>query len=708
MPTCRSVFQSVTATLVAGLLAVSAGAQCTQPNGNGQLYGTGADLGGASAQNIAGSFFAADNVTVAAAGTINSVCFWGRYQSTNVPAANVEQFRITFYTDAGGFPSATVFAGPFTVNQASGLTKTAVAGVANGTGAVWTAPLAPGVAVTAGQCLWMEIIGDTPGAVVGDRWRWSVHNNAAGSPFEDGHACQVLNTGPYTVASRLAFDFSWAINLAVTTAGCQIPPAANSLCSSAQAVAVPSTLTAVDGTRGQLVATIPCKGSSVSGPGLWYSVVGDGTTYTASTCGNTNYDTLIGVYCGTCTGSNNSGLNCINSNDTSATACAGVDSALISWPTTSGVTYYICVYGFEQAVGTVLDLQFATDGVQAATHPPCVSDFCPVDLTGIPPANFETDACGLETNGSDCDVTGNPGIKTAAIGQTYSGTVQTDGPVRDRDFWEIVGAQPNTFYNLSGSSEIPTVFFTFNGACQAGVSLGTTNIAAALTYCDAFSQDWQTDATGTARVMVTTNRFYGLPCSLNRNNYKFTITLAVVGACCQPATNCSISTLSVCSGQAGFVFTPNGTCSPVDLCSGSCCIASVCSVTAFDGCTGTFAAGGSCTPDPCAPPAGVCCRGATCNTTITTAGACTASGQAGAFFATGGNTCNVGLISNTPCCYANYDKLGGIAVADIFAFLNDWFAGSPFSNTGGDGGPATLAVANIFDFLSNWFNGGCN
>lgn len=59
-------------------------------------------------------------------------------------------------------------------------------------------------------------------------------------------------------------------------------------------------------------------------------------------------------------------------------------------------------------------------------------------------------------------------------------------------------------------------------------------------------------------------------------------------------------------------------------------------------------------------------------------------------FATGGSTCNVGVISNSPCCYANYDKLGSIAVADIFAFLNDWFAGSPFSNTGGNGDPAKL------------------
>ena len=110
-------------------------------------------------------------------------------------------------------------------------------------------------------------------------------------------------------------------------------------------------------------------------------------------------------------------------------------------------------------------------------------------------------------------------------------------------------------------------------------------------------------------------------------------------------------------------------------------------------------------------PAGVCCRGATCTTSVTTSAACTASlvggQQAGAAFPSGA-ACNTGNVSNSPCCYANYDKLNGVAVADIFAFLSDWFAGSPFANTGGTGAAGPLAVQNIFDFLTNWFGGGCS
>ncbi len=118
-----------------------------------------------------------------------------------------------------------------------------------------------------------------------------------------------------------------------------------------------------------------------------------------------------------------------------------------------------------------------------------------------------------------------------------------------------------------------------------------------------------------------------------------------------------------------------------------------------------------CNPNPCPqPPSGVCCRGATCSTTVASSAACTSSligGQtAGASFPTGAS-CNTTGVTNTPCCYADYNKVGGITVNDIFDFLNDWFAGSPYANTGGNGAAGPLAVQNIFDFLNAWFAGGC-
>lgn len=146
----------------------------------------------------------------------------------------------------------------------------------------------------------------------------------------------------------------------------------------------------------------------------------------------------------------------------------------------------------------------------------------------------------------------------------------------------------------------------------------------------------------------------------------------------------------------------------------ACCTGAACSLVSNADCItagGTPAAAGStCAVNPCGGPSGVCCRGATCTSTVTTTAACSGSlisgQQAGAAFVTG--ACGAGPISSSPCCFANYDKANGIQVADIFAFLNDWFASSPFANTGGSGSAGPLSVQNIFDFLSNWFNGGCS
>jgi hypothetical protein len=76
-------------------------------------------------------------------------------------------------------------------------------------------------------------------------------------------------------------------------------------------------------------------------------------------------------------------------------------------------------------------------------------------------------------------------------------------------------------------------------------------------------------------------------------------------------------------------------------------------------------------------------------------------------FVSGSTACNTSNTSNTPCCLADYNKTGGVSVQDIFDFLADWFAGSPYANTGGNGSATSLSVQNIFDFLAAWFAGGC-
>ncbi|MBY0312933.1 MAG: hypothetical protein K2W85_12755 [Phycisphaerales bacterium] len=226
---------------------------------------------------------------------------------------------------------------------------------------------------------------------------------------------------------------------------------------------------------------------------------------------------------------------------------------------------------------------------------------------------------------------------------------------------------------------------------------------------------------------------------------------AIVGSCCLPFAECAVTTDTTCTGGtflAAGLCTPNTCASPVATCcfgtgtclitadaaacttaggspqavlractpnacpvtpTGGCCNAAfVCSTTTQAACVGTYLGDNvACTPANCTPPpAGVCCRGTTCNSTVAQA-ACTTTGtQWGAAFTNSSGTCNASGVGTAPCCFADYDKTGGIQTGDIFAFLNDWFASSPFAVFGGNG-TGTPQTGDIFSFLNAWFAGGC-
>jgi hypothetical protein len=55
-----------------------------------------------------------------------------------------------------------------------------------------------------------------------------------------------------------------------------------------------------------------------------------------------------------------------------------------------------------------------------------------------------------------------------------------------------------------------------------------------------------------------------------------------------------------------------------------------------------------------------------------------------------------------PLANPDYDRNGTLAVADIFAYLNGWFAGASDTDFNRDG---AVGVQDIFDFLNHWFMG---
>ena len=72
-----------------------------------------------------------------------------------------------------------------------------------------------------------------------------------------------------------------------------------------------------------------------------------------------------------------------------------------------------------------------------------------------------------------------------------------------------------------------------------------------------------------------------------------------------------------------------------------------------------------------------------------------------------GQTVNVlaitgGSIVPVVPCRADFNNDGVLGVADIFAFLNSWFAHNPAADFNGVNG---ITVQDIFDFLAAWFAG---
>lgn len=170
----------------------------------------------------------------------------------------------------------------------------------------------------------------------------------------------------------------------------------NDLCSNAIAVAVPSITPGT--TQGATTDTEPSCVQSNTSPGVWYSLVGTGTTLTASTCtGATAFDSKISVYCGTCTN-----LICIDGNDD---AC-GLQSS-VTWCSQAGATYLVLVHGFGGQTGT-FELEIADSGTSCTPTIQC----------GV------TGAC---CTGTGCIVT--DAGTCASIGGTYQGDGTSCGGV---------------------------------------------------------------------------------------------------------------------------------------------------------------------------------------------------------------------------------------------------------------------------------------
>ena len=138
---------------------------------------------------------------------------------------------------------------------------------------------------------------------------------------------------------------------------------ANDLCVAAFPISSGQTLSGT--TTGATVdaGLTPCV-TSITAPGVWYFIVGNGGLLTASTCNQAAYDTKITIFEG---GAGCTNLTCVGDND-DFSGCSGLTSEA-SALTQNGGFYYILVHGFSANTGN-FDLT-ATLGA-----PPVGNDAC--------------------------------------------------------------------------------------------------------------------------------------------------------------------------------------------------------------------------------------------------------------------------------------------------------------------------------------------
>ncbi len=191
-------------------------------------------------------------------------------------------------------------------------------------------------------------------------------------------------------ADPFCCEFSWDQLCADGAAElCGLPPE-NDLCDNA--IPVPVFSSVVGKTNDATIDDeFPFCGTSITAPGLWYSVIGTGNTMTATTCSRlTEYNTKISVYCNTC-----ADPTCVGGNDDDCGDFSPLFST-VTWCSQEGVEYLILVHGSGSETGS-FELVVFDDGVECDN---------PVDCTGGA-------GCGDADAGSCFEANGTPACDDA-------------------------------------------------------------------------------------------------------------------------------------------------------------------------------------------------------------------------------------------------------------------------------------------------------
>lgn len=179
---------------------------------------------------------------------------------------------------------------------------------------------------------------------------------------------------------------------------------------------------------------------AITGPTVWYSVIGTGGTITASLCSvQTQFDSLMSVFEGTC-----DNLVCVDGNDDSVREECGFTSE-VSWESKPFQLYLVAVHGYQNATGEF--------GFEAkTTGQPTIFDTC--STAGGPlPLNYD-----IPLYLSD----------SANVGFSISKCTGIGGSAVVQGVWTFVVADGGTITaSVCDGSPPGTSIFVFSGTCNS-------------------------------------------------------------------------------------------------------------------------------------------------------------------------------------------------------------------------------------------------
>ncbi len=154
----------------------------------------------------------------------------------------------------------------------------------------------------------------------------------------------------------------------------------NDACSDAITLSIPST--SIGSTIGATIEnpTPPTCTTSLSQPGVWYKVSGNGNLIGASLCGSNGWDSKLFVYTGTC-----GNLTCLVSKDDNGPLCSG-NEASVTWCSVVGVDYYVLVTGYSTANAFNISISqtvVAQPIINVSASSVCVGTSVALSATGV-------------------------------------------------------------------------------------------------------------------------------------------------------------------------------------------------------------------------------------------------------------------------------------------------------------------------------------